>query len=153
MIEKLDINRQEQVWVWDITYIGSRNNHLYLSLITDAYSKKIMEYDLSLAVESSVKALKMALRLRAYRSYSLIHHSDRGLQYCSNEYQLLLTQNHVLPSMTDNYDPHANAVAEGINGILKDEFMIEKFDLNFRGMQHLVKDSIDKYNRIGPHSG
>lgn len=94
IVQYVDVNRPEQVWVADITYLGYRNNHLYLSLITDAYSKKIVGYDLSnsLQTEGSARALKMANKNRMYPKSMLIHHSDKGLQYCSNEYQLLLIQ-------------------------------------------------------------
>jgi putative transposase len=153
LVEGLDIHRPEQVWVSDITYVGSRTNPLYLSLVTDAYSKKIMGYDLSdsLAVESSLKALKKAIKSREYKDKPLIHHSDRGLQYCSNEYQAVLKRNGLTPSMTESYDPYANAVAERVNGILKDEFMIEKHSRDKYVMESYVKDSIDKYNRLRPH--
>jgi transposase InsO family protein len=153
LIENLEVNKPEQVWVSDITYVGSRKRPLYLSLVTDAYSKRIMGYDLSesLAVGSSLKALKMALKARRYISQQLIHHSDRGLQYCSNEYQDLLKRKKVIPSMTESYDPYANAVAERVNGILKDEFMIEKYALDKELMALYVRDSISKYNRIRPH--
>ena len=153
LIENLEVNKPEQVWVSDITYVGSRKRPLYLSLVTDAYSKRIMGYDLSesLAVGSSLKALKMALKGRIYISQQLIHHSDRGLQYCSNEYQDLLKRKKVIPSMTESYDPYANAVAERVNGILKDEFMIEKYALDKELIALYVKDSISKYNRIRPH--
>ena len=153
LIEDLEVNKPEQVWVSDITYVGSRKRPLYLSLVTDAYSKRIMGYDLSesLAVGSSLKALKKAIKGRRYIGQQLIHHSDRGLQYCSNEYQDLLKRNKVIPSMTESYDPYANAVAERVNGILKDEFMIEKYALDKELMELYVKDSISKYNRIRPH--
>lgn len=153
LIEGLDINKPEQVWVSDITYVGNRTNPLYLSLVTDAYSKKIMGYDLSdnLAVEGSLRALNKALRERKYRTRPLIHHSDRGLQYCSNEYQALLERNRITPSMTENYDPYANAVAERVNGILKDEFMLEKYNLDRQTMQYYIKDCVKKYNKIRPH--
>ena len=153
LVEKMNVNRPEQVWVSDITYIGSRGSHLYLALVTDAYSKKIMGYDLSksLCLEGSVRALKMAVKQRKYNQDPLIHHSDRGLQYCSDEYQDVLYRNNITPSMTEKYDPYANAVAERVNGILKDEFMIEEYKLAEREMSILIKDSIEKYNRIRPH--
>ena len=153
LVEKINVNRPEQVWVSDITYIGSRGSHLYLALVTDAYSKKIMGYDLSksLCLEGSVRALKMAVKQRKYNQDPLIHHSDRGLQYCSDEYQDVLYRNNITPSMTEKYDPYANAVAERVNGILKDEFMIEEYKLAEREMSILIKDSIEKYNRIRPH--
>jgi len=97
LVNTMEINRPEQVWVSDITYLGSRNNPSYLCLVTDAYSKKIMGYNVSdsLAVDGSVKALEMALGNRISKDLPLIHHSDRGLQYCSNEYQELLSKNSI----------------------------------------------------------
>ncbi len=153
LIINMDICRPEQVWVSDITYIGSRNNHSYLALVTDAYSKKIVGYDLSdsLGTEGSIRALKMAVRKRVYKKETLIHHSDRGFQYCSEEYQKILSKNQIITSMTESYDPYANAVAERVNGILKDEFQIEKYSLNRNDMCTLIKNSIEKYNSIRPH--
>ena len=153
LIEDLVIKSPEQVWVSDITYIGSRANPMYLSLITDAYSKKIVGYDVSdsLAVDGCVRALKMAIKSRQYKHRNLIHHSDIGLQYCSNEYQSTLAKNRITPSMTESYDPYTNAVADRINGILKDEFMIEQYDLDISTMQLYVKDCIERYNKVRPH--
>ena len=115
----LQINKPEQVWVSDITYIGKRDKPCYLSLITDAYSKKIVGYNVSdnLNTESSLVALKLAVKQRKNKEIPLIHHSDRGLQYCANEYQKLLSKNNIKPSMTQNSDPYENAVAERINGM------------------------------------
>ena len=152
LIELLDINRPEQVWVSDITYIGGRGNY-YLSLITDAYSKKIMGYNLStsLATAGSLKALNMANRNRIYKEKELIHHSDRGIQYCSNEYQKRLRQMKITPSMTESYDPYANAIAERVNGILKQEFLLEKYKVDLKTMKILVKQAIEIYNTQRPH--
>ncbi|MDI5889471.1 IS3 family transposase [Flavobacterium yafengii] len=149
----LEINRPEQVWVSDITYIGKRDNPCYLSLITDAYSKKIMGYYLAdnLNTESSLIALKMALKLRKNKTLSLIHHSDRGLQYCANEYQKELDKSKVLCSMTQNSDPYENAVAERINGILKQEFMIDKYNQDLDIMKCIVKEAINTYNQQRPY--
>ena len=145
--------RPEQIWVSDITYVGKKDNHNYLALVTDAYSKKIMGYNVSdsLATEGTIKALQMAVKGRIYKKKSLIHHSDRGIQYCSNEYQDRLKKNQILCSMTETYDPYANAVAERMNGILKDEFLIEEYNLNLESLKKLVKESIDVYNRKRPH--
>ncbi|WP_211222934.1 DDE-type integrase/transposase/recombinase [Gelidibacter mesophilus] len=98
----MDIERPDSVWVSDITYVGTRTNPSYLALVTDAYSKKIVGYNVStsLSVDGSLKALKMALNNRKQRQYPLIHHSDRGLQYCSNDYQKLLNDNDITPSRT-----------------------------------------------------
>ena len=152
LIEEIDINRPEQVWVSDITYIGGRGNN-YLALITDAYSKKIMGYDLSesLSAEGSLRALKMAVRERMYKDSPLIHHSDRGLQYCCNDYQKVLKRRKIVPSMTESYDPYANAVAERINGILKQEFLLEKHKVDTKTMQLMVNEAVETYNKIRPH--
>jgi putative transposase len=147
------ILRPEQVWVSDITYIGKRENPCYLSLVTDAYSKKIMGYFVAdnLNTESSVMALKMAINERIYKDLPLIHHSDRGLQYCADQYQEVLTKNNILCSMTQNSDPYENAVAERINGILKQEFMIDKYEQNIETTKILVKESVEIYNQNRPH--
>jgi putative transposase len=111
-ITDMDINRPEQVWVSDITYIKTTSGHSYLSLITDAYSKKVMGYDLlnNLSATGPLNALVMALKNRKYQN-ELIHHSDRGLQYCSAEYVQKLKDNHTGIGMTQNGDPYENAIA------------------------------------------
>ena len=149
----LEIKRPEQVWVSDITYIGKRENPCYLSLITDAYSKKIMGYNVAdnMNTESSLVALKNAVKHLKNKEISLIHHSDRGLQYCANEYQKILIKNNIKCSMTQNSDPYENAVAERINGILKQEFNIDKYNKELPIMKILVKNAIDIYNNIRPH--
>lgn len=154
LIADMEITRPEQVWVSDITYIGNRNNHMYLALITDAYSKKIMGYDLSssLSTEGSVRALKMANSNRAYPGLPLIHHSDRGIQYCSDIYQRRLRKYGITTSMTESYDPYANAVAERVNGILKQEFTLEEYNYPIQIMRKIVADAIGIYNQRRPHS-
>ena len=149
----LEINRPDQVWVSDITYIGRRENPCYLSIITDAYSKKIMGHYVAdnMNTESSALALRMAIKQRKSKEVPLIHHSDRGLQYCAKDYQKILRKNGILASMTQNSDPYENAVAERINGILKQEFMIDKHNLKLNTMKSLVKESIDTYNELRPH--
>ena len=154
IIEKLNIERPEQVWVADITYIGNRLNPVYLALITDAYSKKIVGYDISASLDASgcVRALKRAVKSRYYGKDVLIHHSDRGLQYCSNEYQKILDKSNIKPSMTETYDPYANAVAERVNGILKTEFLdYYGYKLPLNLMKTIVKESITVYNQERPH--
>lgn len=148
----LEVVRPEQVWVSDITYVGTRANPSYLALITDAYSKKIMGYNVSntLAVKGSLQALEMALKNRSYNK-ALIHHSDRGLQYCSNDYQRILDQNNIKTSMTEKYDPYENAIAERINGILKQEFDIAKNIEDIKLKKKLIKNSIAIYNNLRPH--
>lgn len=153
LIEGIEIMRPDQVWVSDITYIGKRDNNMYLALVTDAYSKKIMGYNLSnsLNTEGSLAALKMAQANRKYKNDTLIHHSDRGIQYCSDSYQKRLKRYGIIPSMTESYDPYANAVAERINGILKQEFLLEDYNLPLNLMKKVIKESIDIYNTKRPH--
>lgn len=152
LIEDLAVKRPEQVWVSDITYIGTRKNPMYLALVTDAYSKKIMGYDVSNSLDTSgaLRALKTALKERIYKK-ALIHHSDRGLQYCSFEYQGVLSDKDVKTSMTEQYDPYQNAVAERINGIIKHEFLngIKVQDIEL--MEKIVNQSIQIYNEERPH--
>jgi transposase InsO family protein len=149
----LQINRSEQVWVSDITYIGKREKPCYLSLITDAYSKKIVGYNVSdnLNTESSLIALRLAVKQRKNKGIPLIHHSDRGLQYCANDYQKMLNKNEIQPSMTQNSDPYQNAVAERINGILKQEFFIDKYNKDLPVMKQIIKETINIYNQKRPH--
>lgn len=156
LIENIEINRPEQVFVSDITYLGNRDNPMYLALVTDAYSKKIMGFDVSnsLSVQGAINALNMAVKNRKYQpiqSQRLIHHSDRGLQYCSNGYQEILNKHHIKCSMTEKYDPYQNAIAERINGILKQEFIgslkINKLEM----MRAFIENSIYVYNNYRPH--
>ena len=153
IISTIDIIRPEQVWVSDITYVGTRVNPSYLALITDAYSKKIMGYNVSntLTVDGSLKALDMALKNRINKDEPLIHHSDRGLQYCSNDYQELLNKNNIKASMTEKYDPYENAIAERVNGILKQEFNIARSIKDIQVKKQLIKNAIDIYNNQRPH--
>ncbi len=110
----------EQVWVADITYLPTRSKWVYLSLITDAWSRKIVGYHVhaSLQAEEVSRALNMAVRGRHTRT-ALIHHSDRGIQYCSSHYQTIHRRHGLVCSMTDGYDCYQNALAERVNGILK----------------------------------
>lgn len=152
LVSDMELNQPEQVWVSNITYIGGRSRNCYLALVTDAYSTIIMGYDLSgsLETESSIRALKMAIKERKYKN-RLIHHSDRGLQYCSNAYQKVLKVRKFIPSMTESYDPYANAIAERVNGILKQEFVLEEYCVDIETMKHIVKDTIITYNSKRPH--
>lgn len=153
LIENVVPDCPEQIWVSDITYVGNRQNPMYLALVTDAYSKKIVGYDLSnsLDVSGSLRALKMAVKIRTYKNNVITHHSDRGLQYCSNEYQEKLNKSKIKCSMTESYDPYANAVAERVNGILKGEFIGYKNKCTLPIMTQLVRNSIEIYNKLRPH--
>ncbi len=143
-----------QLWVSDITYVRKRNGFLYLSLITDAYSRKVVGYHIaeSLQAANTLEALKMALRLNNKPLYNLIHHSDRGIQYCSYDYINLLKTHHIRVSMTESGDPLENALAERMNGIIKNEYLFNK---NIRNVNHarvLLTQAVDAYNNERPHS-
>lgn len=153
LIKGMSPQRPEQLWVADITYIDTVEGNAYLHLITDAYSKQIMGYELSNNMEaaSTLKALKMAIGRRKYQASGLIHHSDRGLQYCSKLYTDCLKENGIAISMTENGDPYENAIAERVNGILKDEFgLSDKFE-NIIQAKELTRQSVEIYNQLRPH--
>ena len=143
--------RPEEVFVSDITYLKSAERTHYLALVTDAFSRRIMGYQLSddLSAEHTVRALQMALGARR-RQGVLIHHSDRGLQYASAVYQDVLARASVKPSMTDGYDCYQNALAERVNGILKQEFLISRCRTG-KQLKQLVKESVEIYNHERPH--
>ena len=141
-----------QLWVSDITYITLKNCFAYLSLITDAYSRKIVGFYLSpnLGGSGSIKALKMALNNNS-NLQSIIHHSDRGVQYCCNDYVRILKNKKIKISMTENSDPLENAIAERVNGILKDELLQEVYG-DFTAAQESIAKAISVYNHLRPHS-
>lgn len=144
-----------QLWVSDITYVrigkGRSGGFGYLSLVTDAYSRKIVGFHLSrdLRAAGCVKALKMAIKDNPKRD-SLIHHSDRGLQYHSAEYLRLLGPKARI-SMSENSDPLENAIAERVNGILKDELLKARFE-TFAEAQAEIAMAVSTYNHLRPHS-
>lgn len=150
--KNIALTMPEQLWVADITYLQTKQGHEYLHLITDAYSKQIMGYELSGTLKASctIKALKMALSNRKY-AHQLVHHSDRGLQYCSSEYTDLLNKHNVSISMTEQYDPYENAVAERINGILKDEFGLDTLFNDNKELTKQLNQAVDLYNNLRPH--
>ena len=152
LIKNMEVTKPEQLWVSDITYIQTEQGHNYLSLITDAYSKKIMGYELldNLSTAGPLKALESALKNRKY-THDLIHHSDRGLQYCSSDYINILKENNVKISMTENGDPYENAIAERVNGILKYEFLIIDGFRNHLQALEVISESINIYNESRPH--
>jgi putative transposase len=146
-----DIHRPEQVWVADITYVPTHQRCVYLSLVTDAYSRKIVGYHVhaSLQTEEVAQALKMALRSRRSQ-LPLIHHSDRGIQYCASAYQALHAKHGITCSMTDGYDCYQNALAERINGILKTEFLLQRPE-DLTEARRMVAQSVAIYNQERPH--
>lgn len=143
--------KAEQLWVADITYLDTKEQTGYLSLITDAYSRKIIGHYLhdSLHTDGVLKAFKAALKTRKHK-HKLIHHSDRGLQYCSAAYQALHDKYKIRCSMTDGYDCYQNALAERINGILKHEFLIIK-PQNLEQAKVMIDQAIKTYNEKRPH--
>ena len=140
-----------QLWVCDITYIHLKDGFAYLSLITDAYSRKIVGFYLSkdLTANGPLQALKMALKANSNIT-GLIHHSDRGVQYCCDAYVKLLEDNAIKISMTENGDPLENAIAERVNGILKQELLEELFK-DFNTAQKDVAIACSTYNYLRPH--
>ena len=140
-----------QLWVSDITYIHLSDDFAYLSLITDAYSHKIVGFYLSedLSAKGPLKALKMALTGNP-DCENLIHHSDRGVQYCCDEYVKLLQNNIIKISMTENGDPLENPLAERVNGILKSELLEEVF-VDFKIAQQAIAVACSTYNHLRPH--
>ena len=147
LIKDLLITGPNQVWVSDITYIRLVKGHCYLALITDAYSRKIVGYDISDSLELAgcLRALKRALR-QLPSVHALIHHSDRGLQYCSNQYVKMLHDNNVKISMTEENHCYENAIAERVNGILKDEFYLDHCFKKTLDVRYVCQDAIKLYN-------
>ncbi len=141
----------EQVWVADITYVPTHSGFVYLSLITDAYSRKIVGHYVhdSLRTEQVSQALLRALRNRQSQQ-RLVHHSDRGIQYCSDEYQAIHRRHGLTCSMTDGYDCYQNALAERVNGILKGEFLLER-PADLAQARRMVDESVAIYNCERPH--
>lgn len=155
LIENIVLDRAEQLWVSDITYISLVNSAFcYLSLITDAYSKKIMGYCLYKTLEhiGCLKALEMAFSNRAYSLSELIHHSDRGVQYCCLDYVNKLQINNVKISMTESGSPYENAIAERVNGILKQEFKLAGVYKNIEVAQEQLEIAIKIYNTKRLHA-
>ncbi len=152
LVKGLELTRPEQLWAADITYLSTEQGYCYLHLITDAYSKRIVGYKLSdhLGASATVQALEMAIADRR-SDRQLIHHSDRGLQYCSKEYTNLLKGNSITISMTQTGSPYDNAVAERVNGILKQELGLdEQFENQYQAKAQ-VDQAVMLYNRYRPH--
>lgn len=144
--------KAHELWVADITYILLKERFAYLFLITDAYSRKIVGFHVSddMKVNSAVLALKKALAQKPPETI-VIHHSDRGIQYCSTEYVNLLKQHHAMISMTNNGDPLENAVAERVNGILKTE-LINNYYTDIDAASIHISRCITIYNYRRRHS-
>ena len=146
-IKDVVIKRPNQVWAADITYIRTVNGFCYLALLTDMYSRKIVGYDLSDSLELTgcMRALKKALyNNRGLKD--LTHHSDRGIQYCSNVYTNELKRKKIAISMTEENHCYENALAERVNGILKDEFYLDQTFASVEEAKRATKNAIKLYN-------
>lgn len=146
------LEKAHQGWVSDITYIGNAGDFMYLFLITDAYSRKIVGWHLSrsLAIPGALEALKMALK-QCPNTEGLIHHSDRGIQYCSNKYVEMLKKAKVVISMTEENHCYENSTAERVNGILKQEYGLDGTFNSEHQIAQAVKEAIRSYNTGRPH--
>lgn len=154
LIAGYEPERAHRLWVSDITYIPTAEGFCYLSLITDAYSRKIIGWAVGNTLEAghSIKALKMALSQLPKGTRDVFHHSDRGVQYCCQEYVKILKKNHFQISMTENSDPRENAMAERVNGILKEEWLNAMRFKNMNQVQVELNKIIQIYNQFRPHS-
>lgn len=146
--------KAHQLWVSDITYIETMEGFSYLSLVTDAYSRKIIGWALGATLESSytIKALQMALNQLPKGTRNVFHHSDRGVQYCCDDYVKMLSKNHFKISMTENGDPRENAIAERVNGILKNEWLNQIKLKSLQEATDQLTQIIRIYNQYRLHS-
>jgi hypothetical protein len=147
LVKDMDVTAPNQVWVSDITYIRTVKGFCYLALITDMYSRKIVGYDISNSLELAgcLRALKKALRY-ARPADQIVHHSDRGIQYCSNQYVDQLIKHKIKISMTEENHCYENAIAERVNGILKDEFYLDQCFFSLKHAVRATKNAIEVYN-------
>jgi putative transposase len=147
LVKGMSVTAPNQVWVSDITYIRTVNGFCYLALITDLFSRRIVGYDLSDSLELAgcLGAFKRAQKA-ARPAAGLVHHSDRGIQYCSNQYVAELKKHNVKISMTEENHCYENAVAERVNGILKDEFYLDQCFFSTDHARMAAKNAIDIYN-------
>ncbi|WP_372653503.1 IS3 family transposase [Draconibacterium sp.] len=152
LIREVELLSSGRLWVSDITYIRTEKGFVYLSLVTDAYSKKIVGWCLwpDLTSEGALNALRMAVAGEGVKP-GLIHHSDRGIQYCCNDYVNFLKGSKINISMTENGDPYENAIAERVNGILKDEYDLNETFADYHAALEATKLAVHKYNNKRPH--
>lgn len=153
LLKDLDLNHAEQVFVSDITYIKISGGHAYLALVTDAYSKKIMGWKLDNNMKVSLvkDALQMAHKNCIHNHQNIIHHSDRGIQYCCPDFSEFAQNKGFILSTTQQYDPYENAIAERINGILKYEFGLKKTIKNIEIAKKMIAEAIKIYNNERLH--
>lgn len=154
LIKDIEPLGPNHVWVSDITYWKTKGGHYYISFITDAYSRKIVGYQVAATMEAveSVTALKMAIKTMNPEVTGLIHHSDRGSQYCSSGYVKTLKNKGIKISMTENGDPLENAIAERVNGIVKGEYLFDYEIKSLSKAKEVLKSVVKLYNEDRPHS-
>jgi transposase InsO family protein len=154
LIKDIEPIGPNHVWVSDITYWKTKGGHYYISFITDAYSRKIVGYHVADTMEAieSATALKMAIKTLKINAKGLIHHSDRGSQYCSSMYVNILKKEGIKISMTENGDPLENAIAERINGIIKGEYLFDYLIKTLLNAKEVLKSVVKLYNEDRPHS-
>lgn len=154
LAKELQVVQAEQLWVSDITYIRVGEGFWYLILITDAYSRQVVGWNFGPCMDAAfcLEALQLALACRQYPERKLMHHSDRGLQYCSKLYTDALKAEGIAISMTENGDPLENAIAERMNGILKDSFEMDRTFSSFEEALQFIEEAIRYYNERRPHS-
>ena len=154
LIKEMKVNGINQLWVSDITYFKIMEKFVYISFITDAYSHKIIGFQVAQTLETihSLQALEMAIRgIGNCQKHKIIHHSDRGIQYCSEGYVKLLQDNKILISMTENGDPLENPIAERTNGIIKEEYLSHYSDKTMPEIQERLTQVVALYNNERPH--
>ena len=154
LIKGYEPSGPEQTWVSDITYVTTKKGFVYVAFVTDRYSKKIMGYHVhpTLEARGPIHALSMALKSRRNPESGLIHHSDRGIQYCCDKYIKLLERNTIRISMSSRGNPYENAVAERVNGIFKTEFYLDRCFTNINQVKQVVKEMVAVYNNQRPHA-
>lgn len=153
LIKEMAVQCPEQLWVSDITYIKTAEGNCYLNMVTDAFSKKIVGFSIADNMETSsmIQAYKMALKGKRHQHIQTIHHSDRGVQYCSKEYVDLSRENNCLISMTENGDPYENALAERMNRTIKEEFGLGEEIKTRKIAVKMVEEAVALYNNYSPH--
>ncbi|MGH9365945.1 MAG: IS3 family transposase [Thermoanaerobaculia bacterium] len=155
LVKGLEVRRADEVWVSDITYIRCRGGFAYLFLVTDVWSRKIVGWSLGPTLETrwSLEALTMAMKgaHAPGEGQRRIHHSDRGVQYCSTEYVKALRSEGIEISMAEAGNPYENAIAERVNGILKDEFLLDRTMENMETARLAVRQAVRAYNTLRPH--
>lgn len=153
LLAEVEVTQPDEAWVTDITYVRTEEGFLYLALITDLFSRKIVGYDLSrsLSADGAMRALQMAISQTNRPLKGLIHHSDHGIQYTCHAYQELLKESKIECSMGEVGNCYDNAVAERVNGILKIEYLLDSLFLSLDQCQKAVQQAVWLYNHERPH--